>query len=118
MLQRVFFPLILVTTTDGKEAKLQKTLALRSFQITQEVSIMREAKYFLLVPLTKMKSSQQSLTESKFAQVEVSTKSIPSEEMREFQTLIVYRHLKKRCAAVLGSLLHNWQLPQFGHPRL
>jgi hypothetical protein len=26
--------------------------------------------------------------------------------------------LKKRCAAVLGSLLHNWQLPQFGHPRL
>jgi hypothetical protein len=51
MHQRAASPLILVTTTYGKEAKLQKTPALRSFQITQEVSMMREAEDFLLVLL-------------------------------------------------------------------
>jgi hypothetical protein len=65
-----------------------------------------------------MKSSHQSLTESIFSQVEVSTESSLSQEMSEFQTLIVYRHLKKRCVVDLGSVLHNWQLPQFDHPQL
>jgi hypothetical protein len=50
-LQRAASPLILSTTTFGKEEIFRKTLALRSNQITLDASMMKEAKDFLLMPL-------------------------------------------------------------------
>jgi hypothetical protein len=88
-------PLILETTTVGLVKSLQKAHALHSFWTFQEASsMMRDAKDFILVPLTKLKSSHQSLTNSKLSQVKVSTEIIPCQEKIEFQILGVYRRLK------------------------
>ena len=86
-LQRAASPLILATTTIGMVETLRKTLALRSFQISQEVSMMSDAKDFHLVPLTNMKLSHQSSTVTKLGQLEVSTEMIPNQESKEFQIL-------------------------------
>lgn len=79
-LQRATSSLILATTTIGMVETLRKILALRSFQIFQEVSMMSDAKDFRLVPLTKMKLSHQSSTVLKLGQVEVSNEMILSQK--------------------------------------
>jgi hypothetical protein len=50
-LQRAASSLIFEATIVGKVATLGKTLALRSFQTSQETSMMRETSDFLCTPL-------------------------------------------------------------------
>jgi hypothetical protein len=49
MLQRAASPLILFQTTVGIVETFRKTPTFRSFQISQEVNMIRDAKDFLLV---------------------------------------------------------------------
>jgi hypothetical protein len=105
------FALNFIKTTCIDACLLYKTLALRSFQISQDVSMMSDAKDFRILPFMNTKRSHQSSTVSKLDQVEVLTEMIPSQESKEFQILV-----KRRCAADSGSLLHNWQTPQLVHP--
>jgi hypothetical protein len=80
--------LILDTTLEGMEAKLRNTLALRSFEISQEASMMREAKDFLFELLGDKKLNHHSFTVSWLAQVDTSTTaSSPNQRMIEFQIL-------------------------------
>jgi hypothetical protein len=83
-LQRAASPFILVTTTYGMVETFRNTLELRVFQISHEVSMIRDANDFLLVPFLKMKLSHQSLTGSTLLQEEASMMSIPNQAKIEF----------------------------------
>jgi hypothetical protein len=81
---------------DGGNGEIfQKTLAFRSFQIFQEVSMMRDAKDFLQTPSTKMKDSYHSSTEWKTDHSDVSTEDNSSKEIRMFQILREYDYFCK-----------------------
>ena len=95
---------------------LRKTRALRSFQISQEASKVRDAIAFRLgVESSDMLNHHSS--RERDDQEWTSRACRPSHSLRRPQMRTVKRHSTRRCLIDSGALLQRGQRPQFGHPR-
>jgi hypothetical protein len=94
----------------------RKTLALRSFQASQEMSISKDAKAFLCWSLPKAIFVHHASTFGSLLHDSVDLSWTAHQARISFQTRKVKRHLYMRWSAVSWSWLHRWQFPQFSQP--
>ena len=94
---------------------LRKTRALRSFQISQEASKVRDAMAFRLgVESSDMLNHHSS--RERDDQEWTSRACRPSHSLRRPQMRTVKRHSMRRCLPDSRALLQKGQRPQFGYP--
>lgn len=110
------FSFILAKMVVGMEETFLLTHAFISFPISHEVIITSMLRAFLFLPCKWMTEYHQSFTVWKLPQELIAKPSSPSQFLRLVQTRIVWRHLKRICAAGSGTLLQSWHSPKFGQP--
>jgi hypothetical protein len=108
--------LILAMMTFVAEKWCRKTLALRSFQTSQEISMSKDAKAFLCWPLPKAIFVHHASTFGSLIQDSGDLSWIPHQARISFHTRKVKRHLYMRWSAVSWTWLHRGQFPQFSQP--
>lgn len=108
--------ILLIRTTEG-EAVLRKILALRSDQISQEMSIINEASALGDSLRIWMFAVHHCFTEPLVIQAAVLMSCMPSHWRIPFHTRRVKRHWNRRWAADSWLCLQSGQRPQLGHPR-
>jgi hypothetical protein len=101
--------LILAMMTFVAEKWCRKTLALRSFQTSHEISMSKEAKALLCCPLRKAMFDHHTSTFGSLIQDSGGQSWIPHQARISFHTRKVKRHLYMRWSAVSWTWLHREQ---------
>ena len=115
--QRWASSLIFATTIIIVAAVLRNTLTLRSFQISQDISMNKEAIAFLWFPRSITFLIHQSRTEASNLQLLATSPCRPIHIAISTQTRWENLHWKRICVAVSWTCLQSRQRLQFGQPR-
>ena len=109
---------MLASRTVGGALLSWKMRAFLSFQIVQEVSMERVAMVFLFGMVESESPIHHSSVDRARCQAEVLMFLSWSQSFIISQSLVVYRHLKRRWSMDSYPRLQRGQSPQLGHPRL